>query len=1341
MDRRKFLKTSAAAGMVTLITPTGIVHALTNNTAPDDLALSFANPPQNAHAFTWWHWMNGHITKKGITLDLEAMKEIGLGGFQNFNAGTGIPKGPIEYLSPKWLELTKHAISEANRLGLQYQMHNCPGWSSSGGPWITPELSMQKVTLTETIVTGGKKVSVTLPEPLKRLNYYQDTFVIAYPSLANERQEWYKHLTKISSSAGDVDILSIVHGNAQKPVVLPWASGKPGYMLLEFSEPLDVSSVFVYADVQKPTAVGKQFPPDPVIVEVSNDGQQYKEVDTMHSVGAETPGSGIFAPVNVRYVKLTFNGEAHVSQLQLFTTKRIEEWEDKANYGPMRSAREFDVPDDNISHIPENDIIDPEKVIDISAFMDKNGQLNWDAPEGTWTVLRMGHTPTGRFNKSAPTTGEGLECDKYSKAAFDYHFDKMFEHLLPAFQQIADKSTIGVLIDSYEVGFQNWTKGFEKEFKANRGYDITKYLPALTGRAVGSAEDTERFLWDFRRVQADLMADNYYGRCTERCHENGFLSYTEPYNGGPFDELQAGSRMDVNMGEFWVRTFQYRHSVKLAASVQHVNGRKIVGAESFTGYAMFSKWQEYPFALKAYGDLMYTKGLNRFIFHRFAHQPHPDVVPGMTMGPWGIHFDRTITWWKPGKAWLNYVARCQHVLQQGLFNADLLYYTNADAPGQDLSNRPSPSPEPPAGYDFDYINTESLLKQVSVKNGRIMLPDGMSYRMLILPDRNSMPLNVAERLHELVQQGLVIYGRKPLRPTGLGDNKEKFAQITAALWGDFDGKTTTSRSFGKGKIFWGHLLKSVLTDLSIAPDFSCSTPTTDPCINYIHRSINNTEVYFVANGRRREENAVCTFRVSGLVPELWDADTGTMHKITAYETGNGFIKIPLQFDPSGSVFIVFSKKAAANNTLLSVSNQTASLVSFASPKQLTPANHAELFDTFSMVAWIKPECDVVVPNDPNNTLQKFKGTSAVFSASQDGSKLYGEGHAVCGMTAGRNGFVVYERSGGRNMDEVLSKPVYLSGWTHIALVYQNGIPSVYINGKLVNAGTASSGLKVHPGIYNEFLDEEMTFFEGDLSGKNLYNKALTPDEIAKLAESRPMPTQPAISFNSAHTNGLLFWKNGAYDVKLHNGKTERISINNTASSPVANQPWKVSFPPNLGAPASIVMPKLQSLHLHPENGVKYFSGTASYHNQFHINDLPKKDQRVFIDLGEVEVIAEVIINGKQVATLWKQPFITDIARFIKQGTNQLEIKVTNLWPNRLIGDEQLPNPYEYTVVGNNQRGGIKTIPDWYVKGEPKPNDGRITFTTWKHYGKDAPLLASGLVGPVVIHTAVEKLLD
>lgn len=1336
MDRRKFLKTSAAAGMVTLITPSGIVHAITRGAAPGDLARNFANPPQAARAHTWWHWMNGHVTKKGITLDLEAMKEIGIGGFQNFNAGTGIPKGPIEYLSPEWLDLTKHAIAEANRLGLQYQMHNCPGWSSSGGPWITPELSMQKVTYTETIVSGGKQVSVNLPEPLKRLDYYKDTFVIAYPSLLNERKEWYRDLTKISSSAGDIDLQKIIQGDAKKPAVVPWSADKPGYMLLEFAEPLNVCSVFAYADVQKPTVDGQQTPPDPIIVEVSADGQHYQQVGTIQRTGAETPGVCNFPSVATKYVKLIFNGVARVNQLQLFTAARIDDWAGKANYGPMKSVRAFDKPDDDISHIPATDIIDPAKVIDITSFMDADGHLKWDAPAGTWTVLRMGYTPTGRLNKSAPTTGEGLECDKYSKEAFDYHFDKMFEHLLPALKAIADKSTIGVLIDSYEVGFQNWTKDFDKQFYVNRGYSLVKYLPALTGRAVGSAEDTERFLWDFRRVQADLMADNYYGRCTKRCHENGFLSYTEPYNGGPFEELQAGSRVDVNMGEFWVRTLQYRHSVKLAASVQHVNGRKIVGAESFTGYAMYSKWQEYPYALKAYGDLMYTKGLNRFIFHRFAHQPHPDVVPGMTMGPWGMHFDRTNTWWKPGKAWLTYIARCQHVLQQGMFIADLLYYTNADAPGLDLSNRPSPSPEPPAGYDFDYINTESLLKRVSVKNGRIVLPDGMSYRMLILPDRDSMPLSVAERLHQLVEQGMVLYGRKPLRPTGLGDNKEKFKRVTTALWGT--GKTTSVRTAGKGKIYWGQPLKSVLTGLGVGPDFTCASQTPDASINYIHRRIDGAEVYFVANARRRPENVICTFRASGLVPEIWDADTGTTRKVTAYKTLNGFTEIPLQLDPSGSVFIVFNKRAVTTGALLSVSKNNVELIP-AVLKQHSPVSNAGVIDDFSLVAWIKPECDVYVPNDPNNSLQKFKGTSAIFSALRDGQLLYGKGHAICGMTAGRNGFVVFER-GSKDMDEVLSKNVFLSGWTHIALVYNKGVPSVYINGKLAIAGTAASGMTVHPGIYNEHLDEEMTFFEGDLSGKALYKEALSAAQVAKLAESRELPQLPDISFNSPNTNGVLFWQNGMYSIIRH-GKNERISINNAQHDPLISQPWKVSFPPNLGAPAQITLPQLQSLHLHPENGVKYFSGTATYTNQFDIAALPKKGQRVFIDLGEVEVIAEVAINGKPVATLWKQPFMTDISNFIRQGVNQLEVKVTNLWPNRLIGDEQLPNSYDYSVVGNNQRGGIKAMPDWYVKSQPKPNDGRVTFTTWRHHLKQSPLLASGLVGPVVIRTAVEKLFD
>ena len=370
--------------------------------------------------------------------------------------------------------------------------------------------------------------------------------------------------------------------------------------------------------------------------------------------------------------------------------------------------------------------------------MDNDGILKWNAPPGDWTILRIGSTLTGRLNRAAPDNGLGLECDKYSRIAIDFHFNKMIEQLLPAIQPLAAKGKMGLEIDSYEAGMQNWTIDFQQEFEKRCGYNLLKFLPAVAGgRVVGNVDITERFLWDFRRVQADLIAENYYGRFQELCHQHGFTAFIEPYDQGPMEEMQVGSKADVPVCEFWNGFFSImpvipptRRTPKLASSIAHTNSQKVVGAEAFTAEPESARWQEYPFALKAVGDKAFTKGVNRMIIHRFAHQPHPSVAPGMTMGPYGISFERTNTWWNQGKSWLSYLTRCQSLLQQGQFVADLVYFTGEDA---NMYTRVTPdelNPVPPEGYDYDLINAETILKSVKIIDNRIVLTNGMTYRIL-----------------------------------------------------------------------------------------------------------------------------------------------------------------------------------------------------------------------------------------------------------------------------------------------------------------------------------------------------------------------------------------------------------------------------------------------------------------------------------------------------------------------------------------------------------------------------------------------------------------------------------
>jgi hypothetical protein len=1333
MQRRDFLKSCTFALSM------GQPELALADTPGANAALDagFQDPPRTAAPKTWWHWMNGNVTAEGITADLEAMKRVGLAGFQIFNVGSRTPKGPVEFFSPEWFALTEHAAKEADRLGLEFAMHNCPGWSSSGGPWITPELAMQQLVWSETFVAGGKAVDVALPQPYTKLNYYRDAMVLAFPSLAGETRPLRELIRSATSSAGPVDVDVLTGGDFSRGIDLRPADGKPAHLVVEFTEPIKAQAIAVYGVA---TGAGGSSSAASMMVEASEEGTAYQHVCDVNvpSTGGVTdiPGTETFAAVRMRYLRLTMRRPTRISQLRLSAGARIPGWHYKNNSASRGGPGQATAPRPRFAvDVPGDSVIDRAAVRDISKFMDAEGRLRWDAPAGNWTILRMGHTPTGRHNSSAPDGGQGLDCDKYSRAGVDFHFQKMFGRILPMIRALVAKGMAGSLIDSYEVGMQNWTREFPQEFQRRRGYELTSYLPAMTGRVVGSAEEAERFLWDVRRVQADLMADNYYGRFAELCKQNGLTSSVEPYSGGPFDEMQIAASFDVPMAEFWAGGSTHR-SVKLAASVGHINARPVIGAESFTGNPQYAKWQSHPYGLKAQGDWMYAQGLNQFIFHRYAQQPNLDAVPGMTMGCYGIHFDRTNTWFDQGSEWIRYLARCQYLLQKGLFVADLLYFEGENAPVE-APVLGGLQPAPPPGYDWDTIDTEAILKRMRTEDGRAVLPDGMSYRVFVLRDDARVSLPVMRKIAELVRGGMCLVGAKPQGSpslVGYPESDGEVRRIADELWGAGESAGAIRRDVGKGRVYWGQPLSEVLRELGAAPDFELSARSADPQVYWIHRRIGDAEVYFVANHQRRPEDLVCTFRVDGKRPEFWDPGSGSVRTVEVYDASGGRASVPVHLDAAGSVFVVF-RAAAKRERVVEVVREGAVVVSSRPFAAATPMPHRDVKNNFTISVWVKPELDTPLPAMGRGPLTA--PASYVFFP-QPGDAIYGEGHASCGLIAGRNGVGIYERTVA-GASAALVMETGIAGWTHIAVVYRDGAPLLYVNGRLLRSGR-KSGRVVHPGIREPRVTYGAPAFNGDLSEPELFAEALDEGRIQKLfAAGVPAPAgPPSVEVAGGSEGELLIWEDGRYRLRDAAGKDVAVPITGIGAAMEITGPWGVAFPPKRGAPAAVRLAELISLHRHSDPGVKYFSGTATYSKEIPIAvSALSRGKRLYLDLGRVEVIAEVRLNGRAAGTLWKPPYRIDITDAVQAGTNRLEVLVTNLWPNRLIGDEQLPPENEYRETGTNIKdiGEIKRIPDWFLKNEPKPGK-RITFSTWKHYSKDSPLLESGLLGPVRLRSAL-----
>ncbi|HAO80916.1 MAG TPA: glycosyl hydrolase family 43, partial [Verrucomicrobia subdivision 3 bacterium] len=790
--------------------------ALTASAAStDSLETGFLNPPDSAKPQTWWHWMNGNITKAGITADLEAMKQIGLGGATIVNVDCGIPRGPVNFMSPEWREDFKFAVSEANRLGLELCVENCAGWSSSGGPWNTVTNAMQRVTTSEARVTGPTNFSAALPQPPTTLGFYRDIAVLAFPAPAGEVVRM-KDFSPVASTSGDEPAANkLTDGDSKTFVRLPIPKrGQPQFAQLEFQKPFSARTVKITGGPGIPECSGE--------IQVSDDGKTFHTLKPFAFArrGSATRTISFGAqPVAARFWRVQFTAvgakakvtDIPLAEIELAPRLTIENINAKASFNgnTVLSSRESD--DAAAGAVQHQDIVD------LTSKLTSDGRLNWQVPAGEWVILRLGYTPTGAKNHPAPKEGEGLECDKFSKTALDAHWAGFMQKILDDLGPLAGKTLDSSLIDSYEVGGQNWTKNFREEFQKRRGYDPLKFLPAFTGRVVDNPAVSERFLWDVRRSIADLFAENYYGHFAELCRQHGLMNAVEPYT-GPFESLQCGALADVVMGEFWSGS-QGHPSVKLAASIAHIYGKTIVGAESFTASPEAGRWQNDPYSLKALGDLMYCQGLNRYVFHRYAMQPWTNRWPGMTMGQWGFHFERTETWWNQGKSWIDYISHCQFLLQQGHAVADAAYFTGESAPVEMRVGNPAL----PAGYDYDAINADVLLHGATVKNGRITLTSGANYAALILPPNDSdMTPQLLERIRTLVRAGATVVGPRPQHSPSLAGFPKCDAQVKKTadeLWGKCDGITVLENSVGKGRIFWGETLTNIFAAQNLKPDF------------------------------------------------------------------------------------------------------------------------------------------------------------------------------------------------------------------------------------------------------------------------------------------------------------------------------------------------------------------------------------------------------------------------------------------------------------------------------------------------------------------------------------------
>ncbi|MDB4999367.1 MAG: glycoside hydrolase family 2, partial [Mucilaginibacter sp.] len=560
-------------------------------------------------------------------------------------------------------------------------------------------------------------------------------------------------------------------------------------------------------------------------------------------------------------------------------------------------------------------VIDPEKVVDISNNMNANGELKWDVPPGSWVIERSGMTPTKVHNAPASPEGTGLETDKMSKQHIAAHFNAYLGKII---QRIPaeDRKTWKVTVeDSYETGGQNWTDGFIKKFTDNYGYDPIPYIPAMQGSVVGSAEQSDRFLWDLRRLIADNVAYEYVAGLREISHQHGLTTWLENYGhwGFPGEFLQYGGQSDEIGGEFWSEGSLGDIENRAASSAAHIYGKTKVSAESFT--CAGGAYSRYPALMKQRADRFFTEGINNTLMHVYISQPYEDKAPGVN-AYFGNEFNRLNTWFYDMDIFLKYIKRCNMMLQQGKYVADVAYFISEDAPKMTGVQ----DPKLPQGYSFDYINAEVIKTRLAVNNGKLVLPDGMRYSILVLPQLTTMRPELLLKIKELVMQGAVVLGPRPQTSPSLQNYPsadQQVAKLADELWGDIDGKNIKTKRIGKGMVMSGLNMQEALDLINIKPDVKIKQ--TDSVL-FIHRALKEGEVYFISNQKNKTVNIAPEFRVTGKVPELWDPVSGSTRRLSSYTNANGVITVPFELAPIESAFIVFRKDETAKNKTIASSN-------------------------------------------------------------------------------------------------------------------------------------------------------------------------------------------------------------------------------------------------------------------------------------------------------------------------------------------------------------------------------------------------------------------------------------
>ena len=1338
---------------------------------------AFAAPPDFAKPCTWWHWINGNVSREGIATDLSEMADKGLGGARIFHLNSRL-KGPVIFNSPEWFDTFRFVNETAAKHGLSIGIHNCDGWSTAGGPWVTPELSMKELTLKTIRVTGradGAEQSIELPALEHRRAYANDIAVLAWPAKRPAHLAMHKPgaLRRVSAASGHTIVANgkgeLVLSGAALDRDKPDAPGNPLSLLfdgrigekqrislshdnanpgqfcgvtLEFAEPFEAAGVFteIYWNYEKPLNI---------FLECSDDGTRFEKVCELAFQPQRADTSESFPPRKARYWRLvrytSKNPSANVRRgIVEEHLLRVSELELLAPGEVSRAAapiENFDVKA-GVAHAgggvtattapwPSECTLKPSEILNLTGrFTAASGRdagvLRWAAPPGEWVVMRVGYTTTDRGNHPATAAGYGLEVDKFESAALAHHFDTYVAKMIDAAGPLAGKTFSIIATDSWEAGCQNWTQNFERYFRERNGYDILPWLPVYAGECIGSVDTTERFLFDLRQTFSALVMKNFFGTFATLTRARGLKYEAEPAGDVYLrNAMNLFRETDYPMTEVWQKPREpgvvagarqgIHHDLSSAA---HFYGKKFITCEALS--CDKGNWSETPWVMKGTLDTLLLGGVNTAVFHSYTHQPD-ERAPGWQMEPWGISQNRKLPWWRFSHDWFRYIARTQYMLQQGKCATRILLLYSDEVPdtGAGMSIQ--------GNHLYDVIEGDGARNFLRVEDGKLVSPGRMSYALMVISPNAALRLETLEKLKLLLEAGATISAQKKpaaaLTLRGGPDAEARWRTLADELFGD---GSKAVRRIGKGALHIAHTPNDMVKLLGLREPFTCALDNAHDAkdIGWTHREhTDDSEWFWLINcDSEAPRSGIMSFAVAGKTATLWHPETGIIEPVPVLDEADGRTRIPLTLEKLEGVFVVFTKAGGAPKPA-AASVSIDGTQTFPTPSAVAVDN-AAIAKNFTVLLTVSPTAERKISEPKTSGILSLDNENIVLNPEQMHIRMGDNAHACAGLSVGKNSIAVFEH-GADFLNSVLVWDNPVPENARIALVYKDNVPALYLNGVPIAAGTAS-GRTVHP-------PSSLRSFKGKARDFEAVASALDATEIAArnaaadTKTAQPAKKAPRMFMTGAGKLGAEFFVPGNVSLKKTDGGAVTLAAEKIPAPKTLTAPWTVAFDAKWGAPAEPQrFDKLISWTESPEPGIRHYSGTAIYTQDI---ELDARDvaasQRIYLEIGQVCEVAEITVNGKRAGTLWRPPWRIDITDCARVGKNTLQIAVANTWVNRCLYDATLPEPERLTWANSMETHypDPKTI---------KPSD----WGPWQ-YGP----LPSGLIGEAKIsfsQVVVEK---